>query len=93
MHETQYGGVQRLAGQGRGDLGDVFCQRRAPTVNGVCEQRRLALLAQVHANLMGSAGFEPALDERGSPLGQALEHADVRDRDFAFTDARREAQP
>src|SRR5919109_1498923 len=83
--------MERLATE----LGRELAQRgvgRRRGIKDVGEQRRSRALGEMHPDLMRPPRLQAALDPRGRPIRQRLQHADVRHRTLTRFEARREAQ-
>src|SRR5690606_10474438 len=87
----EHGSVERLPADPRRRFRKYVGNGGAPGER-LAEQRRVALLEAVQADLVRPARLEPALDQCCGPSGEPLEDRHVRDCRLALADARREAQ-
>src|SRR5262249_41356900 len=78
MLEAEHTRVQGLSADLGREGAELRVLRRL-SVERIAEERR-AVLREVHADLVGAARLQSALDERGAPSAEALDHAHVRHR-------------
>src|SRR5215467_10104562 len=100
MKEAQKAGVKRLAGKTGSCIVScfflsVFCswRRAAPAVGGIPEEG-VPDVGEMHADLMGTSGFQAALDQRGKRLlaaSEAFHHTVAGARGLALATEHRHA--
>src|SRR6202789_3410178 len=90
MMEAEQPGMQRLAREiarrliGHGLRRVLRARRLAGAAIGRIADQRMAQMGQMHADLMGAPGLQPALDQAGErPRAETLDHAVARARELA----------